>query len=84
MYCQAQPQLNSTKLQLKLRLRLALIPLSPATQTPEKVVSKKVRLKNFSTPSQPQLNLNSTQPQLKLLSLALLSSSLFSPCFFHR
>ena len=30
-YCQAQPQLNSTQLQLKLRLRLALIPLSPAT-----------------------------------------------------
>ena len=38
--CQAQPQLNSTQLQL-------------------------------------QLNLNSTQPLLKLLSLALLSSSLF-------
>ena len=33
-YCQAQPQLNSTQLQLKLSLRLALIPLSPATQPP--------------------------------------------------
>ena len=34
MYCQAQPQLNSTSTQLKLRLRLALFPSDPATWQP--------------------------------------------------
>ena len=32
--CQAQPQLNSTQPQLKLRLRLALMPPDPATHHP--------------------------------------------------
>ena len=43
-FCQAQPQLNSTELQLKLRLRLALIPLSPATRPPTHPVTRKSRL----------------------------------------
>ena len=30
-YCQAQPQLNSTQPQLKLRMRLALFPPDPPT-----------------------------------------------------
>ena len=30
IYCQAQPQLNSTQPQLKLRLRLALDPVDPS------------------------------------------------------
>ena len=33
-YCQAQPQLNSTQPELKLRLRLALFPSDPATHPP--------------------------------------------------
>ena len=32
--CQAQPQLNSTQPQLKLRLRLALFPPDPTTHPP--------------------------------------------------
>ena len=54
IFCQAQPQLNSTQLQLKLRLSLALVPFSPPTQPPEKVVYCQ---------AQPRLNLNSTQSQ---------------------
>ena len=42
--CQAQPQLNSTQLQPKLRLRLALIPLSPATRPPPHPATRKSRL----------------------------------------
>ena len=33
-FYQAQPQLNSTQPQLKLRLRLALVPVGPATRPP--------------------------------------------------
>ena len=39
VYCQAQPQLNSTQPQLKLRLRLALIPPDPSTHPPGTVDS---------------------------------------------
>ena len=105
-YCQAQPQLNST--QLKLRLRLALFPAIPATHPPNRESSKMeqdfkyldwrlqiLQLKssntceaqyqlNFNSSSaSTQLNINSTQPQLKLLSLALLSSSLFCILLTH-
>ena len=34
IFCQAQPQYNSTQYQLKLRLRLALFPADPASHPP--------------------------------------------------
>ena len=44
----AKLSLNSTQLQLQLRLGLALFPAYPATHPSVKVVSKEVRLKTFS------------------------------------
>ena len=70
----AKLSLNSTQSQFNLRLRWSLFPFDPATHPPAGKVS--FSLNANPTPSQPQLNRNSTQPQLKLLSLALLSSGL--------
>ena len=72
---------SSASTQLKLRLRLALFPVDPATHPPGTVVSEtnsRVFQDYFKTTlilvRHPSLN----STQLKLLSLALLSSSFFS------
>ena len=67
----ALTQLNSTQLQLKLRLRLALFPVDPATHPPGTVVSKtnsRVLQEYFKTTLILVLHPSLNSTQLKLLS----------------